>query len=219
MQEVSSSTTSAVSFTGSLFGPYPENGLGGLTNDLHAVKPVVHVRNDSAFVYIFAKSNGFAAQLVRAVRTPALTPAPGEYSVSDLEVEMASATAEAVIRYTTNGSTPTTSSTVYTGPITLQEGTTTIKMLATKDGLFSNLSEATYIVDNLTGLHEATVNYHIIRTPLGIEIALDRSTNIEIFSTSGQLIEKTTASGSYFRNLDNGVYIIRIDGKTVKFVK
>ena len=51
--------------------------------------------------------------------------------------------AGAEIRYTTNGSTPTAQSTLYTEPITLSE-TTTVKAIAIKDGQSSAVTSRTY---------------------------------------------------------------------------
>ena len=53
---------------------------------------------------------------------PTLTPPSGTYTSAAI-VSMTAMTG-ATIRYTTNGSTPTTSSPVYTGPLTLEAGTT-----------------------------------------------------------------------------------------------
>ena len=51
--------------------------------------------------------------------------------------------AGAEIRYTTNGSTPTAQSTLYSGPLTLTE-TTTVKAIAIKDGQSSAETSRTY---------------------------------------------------------------------------
>ena len=51
--------------------------------------------------------------------------------------------AGAEIRYTTNGSTPTAQSTLYSGPLTLTE-TTTVKAIAIKDGQSSSVTSRTY---------------------------------------------------------------------------
>jgi hypothetical protein len=64
--------------------------------------------------------------------TPTISPAGGSYT-SIQTVTIADATAGATIYYTTNGTTPTTGSTRYTGPITVG-ATETLKAIATAPG-------------------------------------------------------------------------------------
>ena len=66
------------------------------------------------------------------VATPTFNPGAGTYS-STQTVVLNSSTAGATIYYTTNGSTPTTSSTVYSGPISVS-AKETIKAIAAKWG-------------------------------------------------------------------------------------
>ncbi len=76
---------------------------------------------------------------------PTLSPAPGTYTKGQT-VTIADATKGAVIYYTTNGTTPTTSSTKYTGPIAVN-ATTTVKAvaIATGDGI-STTESGTYTI-------------------------------------------------------------------------
>lgn len=70
---------------------------------------------------------------------------PEQSFTNSISVSMACATSGATIRYTTDGSTPTSSSgTVYSGPIALTR-TTTVKAIAYKSGMTpSGVAEATY---------------------------------------------------------------------------
>ena len=58
--------------------------------------------------------------------------------------------AGAEIHYTTDGSTPTAESTLYESPITLSD-TTTVKAIAIKDGVSSNVTSRTYTKGTNTG--------------------------------------------------------------------
>jgi hypothetical protein len=90
------------------------------------------------------------------VGTPFFGPSEGTYS-SDQQVTISCGTSGATVRYTSDGSAPTTSSTVYSGPIAVAgNGTTkTIKAMATKAGMLaSSLASATY-----------TIAYNKISTP------------------------------------------------------
>ncbi|HOH56057.1 MAG TPA: T9SS type A sorting domain-containing protein, partial [Paludibacteraceae bacterium] len=59
----------------------------------------------------------------------------------------------------------------------------------------------------------------LMRTTTGIRVELTEPANIELYNINGSLIEKTKATGTYTRDLNNGIYIIRINGKSTKFVK
>lgn len=73
--------------------------------------------------------------------------------------------------------------------------------------------------DNTTGLSNTHETARIIRTLTGVQIFTDTEATIEIFNANGVLIEKTNSIGSYNRALNNGLYLIRIDGETTKFIK
>jgi hypothetical protein len=90
----------------------------------------------------YADTNGTALP----VAAPTFTPAAGTYSTTQT-VAIASATAGAAIRYTTNGTTPTsTSGTLYTGPITVS-ASETVKAIAYEGGLSdSAVSTAAYTI-------------------------------------------------------------------------
>lgn len=79
------------------------------------------------------------------VASPVAAPASGEVE-SGSTVTLTSATAGAVIRYTTDGTTPTAESgTVYSDPITIT-GETTIKAVAVKDGVVSEVATFSYTI-------------------------------------------------------------------------
>ncbi len=85
------------------------------------------------------------------VATPTFSPAAGTYSETQ-NVTISCATTDATIYYTTNGTTPTTSSSVYSSPITISE-TTTVKAIAMKQGMSnSSVASATYTIQQLTSI-------------------------------------------------------------------
>ena len=79
------------------------------------------------------------------VSTPTFSLAGGTYT-TEQTVTISCATSGATIYYTTNGSKPSTSSTMYNGAITISE-TTTLKAIAIKDGTESSVAEATYTIN------------------------------------------------------------------------
>src|SRR6266568_3265685 len=79
------------------------------------------------------------------VATPTFSPGGGTYTGS-VTVSINDASSGATIYYTTNGSTPTTSSAVYTGALTFTQ-TTTLKAMAAASGMTnSGVANATYTV-------------------------------------------------------------------------
>jgi alpha-tubulin suppressor-like RCC1 family protein len=70
----------------------------------------------------FARSNTTSAAYILKPVAPVFSPLPGTYTTAQ-SVSMSTTTSGATIRYTTDGTTPTESSTAYTTPVSL--GTTT----------------------------------------------------------------------------------------------
>ncbi|MBR3728617.1 MAG: chitobiase/beta-hexosaminidase C-terminal domain-containing protein [Muribaculaceae bacterium] len=86
-----------------------------------------------------------SAGLFPTLNTPKITPASGTFTSAQTVTITAT---EGTIHYTTDGSEPTYQSPVYNGPITVGEGTTTIKAIAVKEGLYNNsdVASAEYVV-------------------------------------------------------------------------
>jgi Malectin domain/Chitobiase/beta-hexosaminidase C-terminal domain len=79
------------------------------------------------------------------VAIPTFSPAGGTYS-SGQSITISDTTGGATIYYTTNGATPTTSSTVYTGPVSVS-ATETIEAIAVASGLSqSAVASSTYTI-------------------------------------------------------------------------
>lgn len=83
---------------------------------------------------------------IETVATPTFTPAAGTYTEAQ-NVTIVCATEGATIYYTTDGKTPTTSSTQYTAAIAVDK-TTTIKAIAVKEGMYnSEVATAAYTIN------------------------------------------------------------------------
>ncbi len=107
---------------------------------------------DSSIEQITQNSDGtisFKFMGVSNVSMPKFTPNAGVYSESQ-DVTITCDTEGATIYYTTDGTEPTTSSTEYTAPITV-ETTTTIKAIAFKDGEQSDVATAKYTIRSNNG--------------------------------------------------------------------
>lgn len=87
-----------------------------------------------------------STQVMPTVATPTFDPPGGTYT-SEQDVMISCVTDGATIHYTTNGTTPTESSPVLSGPITV-ESTKTVKAIAVKDGYTDSLvGSATYNIN------------------------------------------------------------------------
>ena len=87
----------------------------------------------------------YTVQQQQQVATPTFSPGSGTYTGS-VTVSISDATSGATIYYTTDGSTPTTSSAVYSGALTFTQ-TTTLKAIAAASGMTnSGVASATYTI-------------------------------------------------------------------------
>ncbi len=135
------------------------------------------------------------------VAAPQFSPVGGTYS-ADQNVVLTSATAGVSIRYTTDGSTPSGASSLYSGPIPVTgNGTTmTIKAIATKSGM----------TNSLLGVATYTINYNQVSTPqlspgtstvgLGTTITFSDATSGATFyyTTDGSQPTSSSASGTSY---------------------
>jgi hypothetical protein len=101
----------------------------------------------AGFGDFLASSSRILTQTITApvASVPIFSPAEGTYDAGQA-VTLTSATKGAVIHYTTNGKTPTATSTKYSAPIRLTQ-TTIIQAIATATGYAdSSVSSATYTI-------------------------------------------------------------------------
>jgi chitinase len=93
-----------------------------------------------------------------SIATPTFSPAAGTYN-SPQSVAISCATAGATIRYTTDGSTPTATSPVYSATISVTSGVVTIKAIASKSGMAdSAVASATYTITPVNQVAAPTFN-------------------------------------------------------------
>ena len=108
----------------------------------------VGVRANNGVVYLSSIEFTWNTSTAPTAAAPTFSPAGGTYTEAQ-SVTISSATEGAAIYYTLDGSTPTTSSTLYTAPITISE-TATIKAIATKSGMNNSaVNSADYTILNV----------------------------------------------------------------------
>lgn len=117
------------------------------------VSTTVNLSAGSQTLRIYAVTNGWnlnwfsitSSAAAEQVAAPTFTPPAGTYT-SAQNVNLASSTPGATLKYTTDGSNPTAESATYTGPITVS-ATTTVKAIAIKSGMTSSaVASAAYTI-------------------------------------------------------------------------
>ena len=136
------------------------------------------------------------------VDLPTFSPDGGRFSMDQTVTVTINAEAGTTIYYTTNGSTPTTSSSLYTAPFTVNT-TTTVKAIAVKNGESSGVASATYtFVEPLILADESLSFSTIAGTPqtktlrvltegLTQDITLTRTDANNVFSLGSTTISKS----------------------------
>ncbi len=148
----------------------------------------------------------YAPTAANAVATPTFTPAAGTYT-SAQSVELNTTTAGATIYYTTDGTDPTTSSSVYSSAISVST-TTTIKAMAVKSGMDNSaVASATYNFVSIEHAGTAEDPY----TVADARAAIDAGTGITGVYVKGIVSEIVTAYNSQYGNI---TYNITEDGTT-----
>jgi hypothetical protein len=135
---------------------YTTNGSTPTTGSTLYTGPITVSATET--VKAIAAETGFTtsgvATAAYTIQSPAATPtfSPGAGSYSSAQtVSIFDATSGASIYYTTNGSTPTTGSTLYTAPITVS-ATETVKAIAAATGFAnSNVATAAYTIGSSGG--------------------------------------------------------------------
>ena len=243
--------TKYYTFDGMANDPFP---YGSVNSFSAATTPAASLYNtntntntkylDSSIENITQNSNGTVSFLFRGVSnvaTPTFSPAAGRYETAQT-VTISCETSGAVIYYTLDGTTPTTSSTVYSSPLTISE-TTTVKAMAFADNEESAIATAKYRIgastsdpNTTTFTRVASVNdlepgmRYIIAcgskataagalnsTYLGQESVTVSGDVITIGSGVAVFVLEETSDGWSFQNESTDEYLYATAAKSVKY--
>jgi glucose/arabinose dehydrogenase len=180
---------------------YPTVTFGAVTfatAGTHTLRLAVTDKNASSTAYNLIADRFIFTPINTStqVGTPMFTPGGGNYS-SAISVAIATGTSGATIRYTTDGSLPSsTVGTVYTGPIPVSS-TTTIKAIAYASGMSdSPVSSATYnILASYTISASAGANGSI--SPSGsVSVTQGANQIFAITPNSGNVVADVTVDGT-----------------------
>jgi uncharacterized repeat protein (TIGR03803 family) len=122
---------------------------------------------DTTFAMSTSSAETLTISSLPPAATPSFSPVSGTYNATQ-SVMIADATAGATIYYTDDGTTPTTSSAVYNGPLTVNS-TETIEAIAAASGYLSSaVATATYTLT-------LTPDYQLSITPSSLTIVAGQS--------------------------------------------
>lgn len=144
-----------------------------------------------------------------AVSTPTFSLAGGTYT-TEQTVTISCSTSGATIYYTTDGTTPSASSTKYNAAITINE-TTTLKAIAIKDGTSSSVASATYTI-NTGGGDEPTPSGNGSFTKVTSASQLVAGYEYILVAETSKQVMNTTSTGKYFGNT-----AVSISNSTVEY--
>ena len=172
-------------------------------------------------------SASYTIKAREVVATPTFSPAGGEVE-EGATVSIACATEGATIYYTTNGTTPTTASTKYTGAITVNSAMT-IKAIAAKDGYYTNsaVASASFTVKAGTideATKQAIASAQAVAAYSGVGYpSSDAATRVALNNVIAQAqagnatVSEIESAVNAFKNEVSDITMPE-DGKTYKFV-
>ena len=154
------------------------------------------------------------------VAPPTFSPAPGRYAEAQT-VSISCESTGATIYYTLDGTTPTTTSNVYSSPLTIS-ATTTVKAIAVKDGELSEEVTATYKIGTITS-DPNTTTFKRVNSVDDLEDGLRYIIACGSKSTAAGKTLSTTSSAAYLGSqsvtvdddvitIDNNVGVFVLEG-------
>ncbi len=188
---ISTSTASANIF-------YTTDGSTPNTTSTQYTGPLV-ISASKTLKVVGAKSNYVSSAVTAATYTvaqsaavPTFSPAAGSYSGAQV-VTISDATTGATIYYTTNGTAPTTSSSVYTGPITVASSESVMAAAVAPNYSLSVVGSAAYVIGTQTVTPVLSVPSGTYYGPQTVTIS-DATPGAAIYYTTDGTVPKTTST-------------------------
>jgi hypothetical protein len=169
-----------------------------------------------------------AYAIIYPAATPTFSPAGGNYAASQT-VTISDATSGATIYYTTDGSAPTTSSSVYSAPIAVSSNSVVNAIAVVSGAPTSAVGSATYLINSATNGDSFSIVMNQISTlgtfqgggalpggsPAGNSFAVDANGNLITSTTyGGKILEFApgATAGTVLGSYNSNVQAVAIDG-------
>jgi len=197
---------------------YTTNGTAPTSSSTLYSSPVAVAANMT--IEAVAVASGYTASAVGsatytiklpAAASPQFSPAPGSYTTAQ-SVTLSDSMASASIYYTTDGSTPTTSSTLYSAPITVS-ATTVINAIAVVQGYSASaVATGTYMLPLATGSVGVVLSTHDQTQLMATQTSLSFINNTGDASTNTIVVDPTqqyqTMEGFGAAFTDSAAYLL-----------
>lgn len=155
------------------------------------------------------------------VEIPVFNPNGGTH-ILEVDVTITTTTSGAQIYYTTDGSTPTTSSTLYSGPVHITQSCV-LKAIAHKDGETSPVAQASYEITtgiNVSSLTDLSIYPNPATNKLSIEFSSTESSQATltianllgqvVYSETMELVNGFNKKELNVSSLNDGFYLVNI---------
>ena len=205
-QYTTQNNTKYYTFSGMANDPFPYGSVNAFGKNTTPAATLYNKNSDNTYYLdssvenITQNSNGtisFNFVGISNVATPTFSPAAGKYADAQT-VTISCETAGATIYYTLDGTTPTTSSSVYSSALTISE-TTTVKAIAMKDGDLSAVATAKYTIGTST-INPSTTTFRLVSTTDDLEPGLRY-----IIACGSKSMAAGALSSSYLTNVQVNV--------------
>ncbi|HNY32496.1 MAG TPA: family 16 glycosylhydrolase [Fibrobacteria bacterium] len=146
-------------------------------------------------------------------------PAGARFTDS-IQVKLSNPNPKAKIQYTTDGTDPTSTSPVYTGPLVFKENTT-LKTISSEEGLpISKVTSNSYTKGSLVAGLERSTKPSVVSLASGVNVQVQAGAGpftVTMVRADGKVVEQGSSNGDtwHSQTLGGGVFHVRVRGDNV----
>jgi Chitobiase/beta-hexosaminidase C-terminal domain/Galactose oxidase, central domain len=164
------------------FGPFPRDSGNGWTDSRGNLWLFGGASESSECEFYGELNDLWEYQTAPLTATPVFSPAPGAYSTAQT-VTISDTTDGSTIYYTTDGTTPTTASAVYGGPVSVPANVTVLAIAAAPNDELSYTATGTYIISVPQTISFPSIPTQSVGTPLALTAVATSGLPVSFYST------------------------------------